>query len=91
MKRRVLEYNELQRVAEFRFEEWVKKQWPEWDKEVNDLPEEFDGTSDCPECRQSWLVMGYHSKPFCFCCNVPVDAANCENCGRTYLVKDGCC
>jgi hypothetical protein len=91
MKQRVMEYNELQGLAEFRFEEWAKKRWPKWDKKVDDLPEEFEGTYDCPECRQSWLVMGYHSKPFCFCCNVHVDAANCENCGRTYLVQDGCC
>jgi hypothetical protein len=91
MKQRVMEYNELQGLAEFRFEEWAKERWPKWDKMVEDIPEEFEGTYDCPVCRQSWLVMGYHPKPFCFCCNVPVDAANCENCGRTYLVKEGCC
>jgi transcription elongation factor Elf1 len=91
MKQQVMEYNELQGVAEFRFEEWVKKRWPKWDKMVEDIPEEFEGKDDCPMCGHSRLVMGYHPKPFCFSCNVPTDAANCENCGRTYLAKDGCC
>jgi hypothetical protein len=91
MRRRVFEYNELQGLAEFRFEGWGKERWPDWDKMDEDTQGEFEGTHDCPECRQSWLVMGYHPKPFCFFCNVPVDAANCEICGRTYLVKEGCC
>jgi hypothetical protein len=91
MRRRVMEYNELQGFAEFRFEEWAKKRWPQWDKMKEDIPEEFERTHDCPECRQSSLVMGYHPKPFCFWCNVPVDATNCENCGRTHLIMDGCC
>jgi hypothetical protein len=91
MRRRVMEYNELQGFAEFRFEGWALGRWPGWDKMVDDTPGDFEGTHDCPECRQSWLVIGYHPKPFCFHCNVPVDAAGCEHCGRTYLVKDGCC
>jgi hypothetical protein len=91
MKQRVMEYNELQGLAEFRFEAWAKTRWPKWDNTVEDIPAEFEGTHDCPECRQTWLVIGYHPKPFCFWCNVPVDAAICENCGRTYFVKDGCC
>jgi hypothetical protein len=91
MKRRVMEYSELQGFAEFRFDEWAKKRWPKWDNMVEDTPEEFEGTHDCPVCWQSWLVMGYHPKPFCFWCNVPVDAAGCDHCGRTYLVKNGCC
>ena len=90
MKRRVMEYNELQAIAEFRLEEWAKKRWPKWDKMVENIPDEFEGTHDCPECRQTWLVIGYHSKPFCFRCGVPVDAASCQNCGCTYFVKDGC-
>jgi hypothetical protein len=81
MRQRVMEYNELRGFAEFRFKEWVKQQWPKWDEVVEDTPEEFEGTHDCPECRQSWLVIGHHPKPFCFWCNVPVDAAVCENCG----------
>jgi hypothetical protein len=91
MRYRVWDYNERQGIAEARFEQWAMKQWPKWDKMVEDIPEELEGTSDCPVCRQSWLVMGYHPKPFCFYCNMPIDAAMCENCGRTYLVKDGCC
>jgi len=91
MKQRVMEYNELQGLAEFRFEAWAKKRWPKWDNTIEDIPDEFEGTHDCPECRQSWLVIGYHPRPFCFWCNVPVDAVICENCGRSYFVKDGCC
>jgi hypothetical protein len=35
------------------------------DEEKKDSPEEFEGTVDCPECRQTWLVMGHHEKPMC--------------------------
>jgi hypothetical protein len=91
MRRQVLAYNELQGFAEFRFNDWAQKKWPKWNREVEDIPEEFGGTLDCPACTHPWLVIGYHPRPFCFYCNVSVDAASCEHCGRTYFVKDGCC
>ena len=53
MKQQVMEYNELQGIAEFRYEDWAKKRWPKWDKMVEDVPEEFEGTHDCPVCGQS--------------------------------------
>lgn len=87
---RVFEYNERQGLAEFRFNEWAHKRWPDWNEEENDLPEEFPGTDYCPECRQAFLVMGYHDKPFCFHCNTTIDAAGCEDCGEVFLMKQGC-
>jgi hypothetical protein len=87
---RVVDYNEHRGVATYRLEEWMKKEWPAWNPMETDC-DEFGGTSDCPICRQSFLVMGYHDTPFCFHCNTSVDAADCENCGRTYLVGKGCC
>ncbi len=89
MQRLVLEYNERQSLAEYRIEEWMRKQWPEWNPAERDC-DEFEGTLDCPICRQSYLVIGYHKKPFCFHCNATVDAASCEDCGRTYMVAEGC-
>jgi hypothetical protein len=85
---RVFEYNERVAVAEFRFNEWARRQWPEW--EEGEIPKEFEGTLQCPECRQDWLVIGYHDKPICFHCNTTIDAADCEECGETFHMKRGC-
>ncbi|WP_369721323.1 hypothetical protein AB8Z38_30515 [Bradyrhizobium sp. LLZ17] len=90
MNRRVLDYNEREGMARYRLEEWMKKEWPDWNPMERDC-DEFGGTFDCPVWRQSYLAIGYHDKPFCFHCNAEVDAANCEDCGRTYLVSEGCC
>lgn len=90
MNHRVLDYNERNGLANHRLEEWMKSEWPSWDPMESDC-DDFEGTLDCPVCRQSYLVIGYHDKPFCFHCNTTVDAAACEDCGRSYLVRDGCC
>ncbi len=87
---RVFEYNERNGLAEHRFHEWVKKEWPAWKEEEGDIPEEFGGTLPCPECRQDWLVMGYHDKPVCFHCNMAIDAESCEDCGETFIVGESC-
>jgi hypothetical protein len=34
MKQRVIDYDELQGRAEFRFKGWAKKRWPKWDSAV---------------------------------------------------------
>lgn len=77
--------------ARIRFEEWLRAQWPDWNDEETDTPEEFIGTLECPVCREFFLVTlegdGYH----CFCCNGSIDAAECANCGRTHLRDEGCC
>jgi len=90
IRRAVFERNELDAIAHWRFDEWAKKQWPEWNPENEDIPEEFSGTLDCPICTESYLVIGYHDKPFCFHCNTTIDAADCPECGRTFLVDEGC-
>lgn len=87
----VYERQDLYWIAMHRLEQWMHKTWPEWDNEISDTPDEFDGTLDCPICRESYLVIGYHDSPFCFRCNTTVDAAVCEHCGRTYLSTRGCC
>ena len=87
---RVLEYNERRGLGDFRFEEWCRKTWPEWDQDVDDIPPEFPGTDYCPECRQAYLIIGYHDKPVCFFCNTTIDAASCEECGETFLMPRGC-
>lgn len=78
-------------IAIHRFEQWMHETWPDWDNEESDTPDEFSGTLDCPICCQPCLVIGYHDKPFCFHCNTSIDAAECDNCGRTYLASEDCC
>jgi hypothetical protein len=90
INRRVWEYNERESLAEQRFHEWLRAMRPDWKQEEEDLPEEFGGTHQCPECYQDWLVIDWHDKPFCFSCNTTIDADQCGNCGRTFLVKNGC-
>ena len=87
---RVFEYNERQGLAEFRFNEWARKEWPDWKEEEEDIPDEFPGTMRCPDCRQDWLVMGYHDKSVCFHCNTSVDADCCEDCGEVFIVGESC-
>ena len=91
IQRLVYDRQDLYWIAMHRLEQWMHETFPEWNNEEANTPEEFSGTSDCPICRQSYLVIGYHATPFCFHCNTSVDAANCGHCGRSYLVSTGCC
>ena len=84
----VLEYNELRSLADYRLEKWMKETWPDWNAEETDSPEDFEGTLDCPECRQSYLVITDVEVPQCFWCNTKVSAAECEDCGMTYRKDD---
>jgi hypothetical protein len=90
MQARVFEYNERRGLADLRLEGWMKTEWPKWDEKVEDTPEEFSGTLDCPVCGQSYFVVGYHDKPFCFHCNATIDGDVCGDCGRSFLMADGC-
>jgi hypothetical protein len=87
----VYKRQELYWIAMQRLEVWMQETWAEWSNEESDTPDEFQGTHDCPICREEFLVIGYHARPFCFRCNTSVDASVCENCGRTYLSSAGCC
>jgi len=86
----IFAHKELDQLARYRLERWMKETWKDWDEETADTPDDFYGTLDCPICRQSYIVIGYHKKPFCFRCNTSVDAEQCENCGATHLAIDGC-
>ena len=90
MQRRVFDYDELRTLADMRLEEWMKREWPEWNPEKEDIPEEFGGTLDCPACRQSYFVIGYHERPFCFHCNATVEGAACEAGGSSFMSANGC-
>jgi hypothetical protein len=87
----VYERQDLYWIAMHRLEQWMHETWPDWNNEESDIPGPFGGTHDCPICRHTHLVIGYHDKPFCFHCNTSIDAAECANCGRTYLASEGCC
>lgn len=91
IQRIVYERDHLYWIAIHRLETWMHETWPTWNNEESDTPDEFSGTLDCPVCRQSFLIIGYHDKPFCCYCNTTVDATECESCGRTYLVTESCC
>jgi hypothetical protein len=90
IQRIVYERDQLYWIAMHRLEAWMHETWPEWNNELADTPDEFSGTNDCPICRDSFLVSGYHTKPFCFRCNTTVDAEECDYCGRTYLSGSPC-
>ena len=90
IQRIVFKHDQLYWIAMHRLEQWMHDTWPGWNNEETDTPDEFSGTVDCPICRQTSLVIGYHDKPFCFHCNTTVDAAECENCGTTHLSSVGC-
>ena len=90
IQRVVFEHSQLYNLARHRLENWMREQWPKWNEKTSDSPHEFPGTLDCPVCRQEFLVIGYHKKPFCFHCNTTVDAEQCENCGTTHLRRQGC-
>ena len=90
IQRIVFKHDQLYWIAMHRREQWMHDTWPGWNNEETDTPDEFSGTVDCPICRQTSLVIGYHDKPFCFHCNTTVDAAECENCGTTHLSSVGC-
>lgn len=87
---RVIEYNEREALADHRLNEWLRLKWPNWKEDDDDMPKEFAGTARCPECRQDWLVIEWHDKPFCFHCNTTIDASVCDDCGETFLIKRGC-
>lgn len=87
----VYDRRDLYWIASHRLERWMHQRWPQWSEEEADTPDEFHGTQDCPICGQEFLVIGYHEKPFCFCCNTDINAAECEHCGRTYLANKTCC
>lgn len=90
IQRIVYEHDSLAHIASRRLTNWMHNTWPEWSDEETDTPDEFSGTIDCPICSKTFLVIGYHDRPFCFHCNTSVDAAECENCGTTHLVSIGC-
>lgn len=86
----VYERDQLYWIATGRLENWMKEAWPSWNPQVLDSPDEFEGTVDCPICRDSFLVMGYHARPFCFRCNTSVDAKECDHCGEIYIAGKPC-
>lgn len=78
-------------IGMHRLEQWMHKNWPDWNSEESDTPNEFGGALVCPVCCQFYLVIGYHDKPFCFYCNTSINAAECDGCGCTYLASEVCC
>ncbi|WP_156042126.1 hypothetical protein [Bradyrhizobium sp. URHD0069] len=88
--RRVFEYSESYGLAQHRFHEWLRSEWPDGDEEKEDNPEEFEGTHRCPECRQDWLVIGWHDKPVCFGCNMTINVDMCDDCGDVFIIGESC-
>lgn len=86
----VFEYEERYWIASKLLDKWMSEKWPSWNPDQTDTPEPFSGTVDCPECNQTWMVIGYHKQSFCFHCNTAIDAKQCDGCGITHFTKDGC-
>ena len=60
IQRIVFARDQMYWIAMHRLEKWMQETWPDWSNEVSDTPDEFPGTADCPICRESFLVSGYH-------------------------------
>ncbi len=91
IQRLVYERGERYNLAMHRVDVWLRERWPAWDEQDAPTPDEFDGTMQCPICREDFLVAGYHDRPFCFLCGTSVDAYGCDSCGRIHLGKGTCC
>ncbi|NIC06313.1 hypothetical protein [Billgrantia bachuensis] len=87
----VEDYNERYAIADHRLESWIKEEWPSWDPEVEDSPEEFIGVDTCPKCRHEYLVMEQKGAPYCFWCCREVPAEYCERCYATKICDVPCC
>jgi len=87
----VHDYNERFAMAESRLESWLKENWPNWDPEVEDMPETFVGVDYCPQCNCEFLVMEQKDEPYCFWCCSEIPAEYCEMCGCTKIVDVPCC
>ncbi len=84
----VLKYNERTNIAEIRLEKWLQKQWPDWDPESMELPAEFSGTLECPQCKFETLIFDEKNYPYCFWCNSTINIVECESCRETYKLDD---
>lgn len=89
----VFSYQERYSLARHRMDEWLHARWPDWDSDEIDMPDEFEGTHQCPNCRQEWLAIDEVEASSCFWCNTTVDAVLCDECGEVYVKSDGheCC
>lgn len=87
---KVHNHTELWGLAEFRLQKWLKVEWPNWDWIEYSIPDEFTGTLPCPVCKKDFLVIEHLEKPECFYCNSDIDAAECNECGGTYIKSIGC-
>lgn len=91
LEKAIYDYETLLRIADARLEEWIEKQLPEGKQlEDVDIFDCFEGTVDCPECNNTYLVLDILPKPFCFYCNKDIDASCCEECGNVYFSQNCC-
>lgn len=87
----VMNYMDRWNLANINLNKWLMEQFPGWSEDISDTPDEFPGTLHCPICREGYLIIEDIDKPFCFWCNMVIDAEECENCGQTFIKGDGCC
>ena len=90
IEKAIYNYRELEAIAHSRLDHFLKKIFPDWDRELEDIPREFPGTLDCPVCNNSFLVVDFITTPFCFHCNKQVVAKECDNCGFLHLKSEEC-
>ncbi len=90
IEKAIYDYQELEAIANSRLDHFLSKVFPEWNPEYEACPEKFPGTIDCPVCNNTFLVVDFIGKPFCFYCNKQIDAKACDNCGYVHLKSKGC-
>ena len=86
----VLDFEERGGLAQSRLEKWLRGQYPEWDPKLEDSPEDFVGTLECPECDQDFLVLIPGTLRHCFFCNAKINAVQCPRCGEVHRRSELC-
>lgn len=90
IEKAIFDYQELESIASSRLEKWLKKQYPDWNPWEENTPDEFAGTVDCPKCNNTYLVIDGIERPFCFYCNMDIEAVECESCGIVLYKNEKC-
>lgn len=81
-------YEERVCLADHTLGEWIARYYPNNSGTSFGQPGHFDGTEDCPICRQTYLVIDDpHLGTYCFFCQSKVNARNCEMCHTPFVHK----
>ena len=85
----VMTHSEQSGLVHKRIERYIQQKWPDWIPYEMELPDEFEGTVECPVCGHESLLLKPNAKlPFCFWCNVSIETTECDICGDYFLSEE---